>query len=195
MLTVPVFAAVCPRCPPGRLTAIVAALRTAFDQSTIDTPARLAAFLAQAAHESGEFRWWQELWGPTEAQRRYEPPHDKAVELGNAQTGDGFRYRGRGPFQLTGRRNYRQCGERLGYPLEADPDLVSEVPVGCLSAVDYWDTRGLSALADAETVASFRLITRRLNGGANGLPQREAYHAAARQVLGLAPLTEARGAD
>lgn len=190
MLTADVFNAVCPRCPSARVARIVSALNTAFAVSTVDTPARLAAFLAQAAHESGEFRHWIELWGPTPAQRRYEPPSELAQRLGNTQPGDGFRYRGRGPFQLTGRANYRAAGERLGFPLEADPDLVAEVPVGCLTAVDFWDTRALSPLADLETRAAFRVLTRRLNGGANGLPQREAYHETARRALGLGPLKE-----
>ena len=188
MLSADVFNAVCPLCPSARVRRVVEALNTAFATSTVDTPPRLAAFLAQAAHESGEFRWWVERWGPTEAQRLYEPPHDKAVELGNTQVGDGFRYRGRGPFQLTGRANYRAAGLRLGLPLEADPDLVEEVAIGCLTAVDFWDTRRLALLADLESPAGFRLMTRKINGGANSLPSREHYHAVARQALGLGPL-------
>jgi putative chitinase len=188
MLTVAVFNAVCPRCPSARVARVVAALNAAFADSTVSTPVHLAAFLAQAAHESGEFQHWHERWGPTDAQRRYEPPSTLATTLGNTQPGDGFRYRGRGPFQLTGRANYRECGARLGLPLEADPDLVEQVPVGCRTAVDYWDTRQLSRWADG-TQAGFRMMTRLLNGGANGLPSRETYHDAARQALGLGRVT------
>lgn len=188
MLTEAVLAHVCPRLPPGQRARFVPALTAAFVGSSITTPARLAAFLAQAAHESGEFRILRELWGPTTAQRRYEPPDPKAAELGNTHTGDGFRYRGGGLFQLTGRANYRLTGERTGLPLEADPDLIEEVSAACITAVEFWHSRHFSALADLETVAAFRVMTRRLNGGANGLPQREAYHMAAREALGLSAL-------
>lgn len=188
-LTDVVFTAVCPLSARGQRARIVDALNAAFVDSTVTTPARLAAFLAQAAHESGEFRYWFEFWGPTAQQQKYEPPHELAKALGNTEPGDGFRYRGRGPFQLTGRANYRACGDRLGLPLEADPDLVADVPVGCRTAVDFWDTRDLSVHADAQTKAGFRKITRLLNGGANGLPSREAYHQVARQALGLPPIS------
>lgn len=188
MLTTAVLAQVCPRLPAGQLGRIVSALSAAFVGSTLVTAPRLAAFLAQAAHESGEFRLWHELWGPTPQQKRYDPPSDLAKTLGNTEAGDGFRYRGRGPFQLTGRANYRAAGARLGLPLEADPDLVDALDVGCRVAVDFWETRSLTPLADLETVAAFRVITRRINGGVNSLPQREAYHAVARAVLGLREL-------
>lgn len=188
MLTEAVLAHVCPRLPSGQRARFVPALTAAFAGSSITTPARLAAFLAQAAHESGELRLRREVWGPTAAQRRYEPPSPKAAELGNTHEGDGFRYRGGGLFQLTGRTNYRETGERTGLPLEADPDIIEELQPACVTAVDFWQSRHFSALADLETVAAFRVMTRRLNGGANGLPQREAYHMAAREVLGLSAL-------
>lgn len=186
MLTDGVLAHVCPRLPVGQRSRVVAALTKAFEGSSLTTAPRIAAFLAQAAHESGEFRWWSEKWGPTSAQQRYEPPSKKAADLGNTETGDGFLYRGRGPFQLTGRANYRTCGERLGLPLEDEPDLASETDIGCLTAVDFWETRGLADLADLETVDGFRRISRRINpGGVTSYPLREAYHEAAREALQL----------
>lgn len=189
LLTDAVLAQICPRLPSGQRTRVVAALTRAFVGSSLTTAPRIAAFLAQAAHECGEFRLWEEIWGPTPSQRRYEPPSDLAKTLGNTAAGDGFRYRGRGPFMLTGRANYRAAGERLGLALEADPDRVSETDIGCRVAVDFWESTHFSALADLETVASFRVMTRRLNGGANGLAAREDYHAVARAVLGLPDLT------
>lgn len=182
------LAQVCPRLTTGRRAHVASALALAFTDSTITTPVRLAAFIAQSAHESGEFRLWEEIWGPTDSQLRYEPPGVKAAALGNTHVGDGHRYRGRGPIQITGRANYRAAGERLGLPLEADPDLASETGIGCLVAVDFWDARHLSGLADQETREAFRMITRRINGGHNGQAAREEYHATARRALGLPEL-------
>jgi putative chitinase len=71
----------------------------AFD---ITTPLRIAHFMAQATHETGGFKFLHELWGPTPAQQRYEG----RLDLGNTSKGDGYLYRGRGVFQLTGRGNY-----------------------------------------------------------------------------------------
>src|SRR4051812_35649614 len=68
----------------------------------VNTPKRAAMFLAQVSHESGRFQWVRELWGPTPAQTRYEGRAD----LGNLRPGDGRRYLGRGPIQVTGRSNY-----------------------------------------------------------------------------------------
>lgn len=185
MLTEAVLAHVCPRLPAGQRARFVPELTRAFIGSSITTPARLAAFLAQAAHESGEFRYLREIWGPTPAQRRYEFPSDLAARLGNTHPGDGFKYRGGGLFQLTGRANYRTTGERTGLPLEADPDTIEELRPACITAVDFWESRHFSVLADLETQEGFRVMCRRLNGGPNGLPQREDYHAVARAVLGL----------
>src|SRR5258708_4383140 len=92
----------------------------------IDTPIRQAAFLAQVGHESGGFVWMHEIWGPTEAQSRYEPPSDLATRLGNTQPGDGKRYMGRGPIQITGRFNYRLMGPKLGLDLEQFPALLEK---------------------------------------------------------------------
>jgi putative chitinase len=151
-------------------------------------PARVAAFLAQVAHESAELRHWRELWGPTPHQRAYEPPSAKARELGNDAPGDGYRYRGRGPIQLTGRANYRLSGAVLGLDLEAQPDLVASSSVGFRVAALFWASHGLNNYADQETREAFRVITRRINGGLLGLEQRERYHDSARRALGLAAL-------
>jgi len=96
-------------------------LNAAIRAHGIDTALRSAAFVAQLAHESGEFRWMEEIWGPTDAQRRYEPPGDLAKRLGNTQPGDGKRFKGRGPIQITGRFNYQTYGALLGIDLVAEP--------------------------------------------------------------------------
>ena len=151
----------------------------------IDTPARQAAFLAQIGHESGGLHWLVELWGalPTAAQARYEPPSDLATDLGNTQPGDGYRYRGRGLIQLTGRGNYRKAGPALGADLEAFPELAAEPGMAARSAGWYWQTRNLSQWVDA---GDFVTLTKRINGGTNGMDDRLRLWAAAKTALGVA---------
>jgi len=148
----------------------------------INSPLREAAFLAQVAHESGELKFWEEIWGPTAAQNRYEPPSDLATRLGNTQRGDGKRYKGRGPIQITGRANYRKYGGLLRLDLEGNPDLAATTQIGLQIAGQYWQTNGLNELAD---VQDFLTITKRINGGTNGLADRQKYYDRAKQVLGV----------
>lgn len=159
-------------------------LANALDEFDITTPARMAAFLAQVAHESGELLFWSEIWGPSIAQAKY----DGRADLGNTEPGDGYRYRGRGPLQITGRANYRACGAKLGIDLEADPDSVATPAVGFRCAGLFWHTKSLNVLADRETASAFQVITKRINGGLHGLEDRERYHASARAAFGLPPL-------
>ena len=147
----------------------------------ITSPLRIAAFLAQIAHESGQLKFWEEIWGPTAAQKRYEPPGDLATRLGNTQRGDGLRFKGRGPIQITGRANYRTYGAQLGVDLEGNPTLAATVPVGFRIAGEYWRRNGLNELADKQ---DFVAITKRINGGTNGLADRQKYYEQAKRVLG-----------
>lgn len=142
----------------------------------IDTPLRLSHFIAQAAHETGNFRWMEEIWGPTAAQRKYEGRAD----LGNKYPGDGYRYKGRGCFQLTGRANYRTVGDRIGEDLEANPELAAEPATSVLIACDYWSSHHINAAADADDVTR---VTRAVNGGTNGIEDRMAKLARAKEVL------------
>lgn len=150
----------------------------------INTPARLAAFLAQIGHESGRLVYVREIWGPTPAQQRYEGRAD----LGNTHPGDGKRYMGRGLIQTTGRANYRATRDGLAAHVasvpdfEAVPALLERPDMAALSAAWYWHSRDLSALADA---GDFIAITRRINGGLNGLSDRQALHSAARNAMGV----------
>ena len=137
---------------------------------------RVAAFIAQIGHESGQLKYVKEIWGPTAAQAKYEGRKD----LGNTVAGDGSKYRGRGLIQITGRANYMACGEGLGLDLVKQPELLEKPQHACMSAAWFWATKGLSTLADA---GQFDKITRRINGGQNGAADRQALYARALKVL------------
>ena len=154
----------------------VPVLNTAMSRYQIVGARRVAAFIAQIGHESGQLRYVKEVWGPTAAQARYEGRAD----LGNTTPGDGFRFRGRGLIQITGRANYAACGEALGLDLLAQPELLEKPQHACMSAAWFWATNGLNTLADA---GDFRMITQRVNGGQNGVKDRQALYARALKVL------------
>lgn len=170
-----------PGMPDVLVNTWAAKLGAACEKAGITTPLRLAHFLAQVTHESGGFRWMQELWGPTPAQAHYEG----RLDLGNTQPGDGRRYMGRGPLQLTGRANYRNTGRRIGYPLEDQPELASQIGVGSIIACDYWTTHGLNRLADQGGLSMVTAITRSVNGGTNGLSDRQRRFQLAAAALGI----------
>ena len=157
-----------------------APLVDAMREYDIDNPLRIAAFIAQCGHESMELKRTREIWGPTEQQKKYEPPTHKAAELGNIEPGDGYLYRGRGLIQLTGRANYRRCGEALDLDLVGYPAQL-ELPVAaCRSAGWFWKTKGLNELADKP---DFKLITKKINGGFNGWADRQRLYELAQEVL------------
>jgi putative chitinase len=141
------------------------ALEETFGKYEINTALRQSHFLSQVLHESGRLLWMKEIWGPTRAQLRYEGRAD----LGNTQPGDGKRYMGRGAIQLTGRSNYQQYANAIGTDVVANPGLVSQLPLCIDVAGWYWDTRNLNRWADMDNI---REVTRRVNGGLNGLAER-----------------------
>lgn len=149
---------------------------TAMAEFDINTPARQASFLAQVGHESGGLHWLVELWGPTLAQSNYEGRTD----LGNIVQGDGYKFRGRGLIQITGRHNYKITGEALGFDLLNYPEQLALPELAVRSAAWWWRAHGLNELADK---GDQRLVTRRINGGTNGLDERLALFAIAQRVL------------
>jgi putative chitinase len=169
-----------PNLSGAKRSAYLLPLQSAMTEFSISTYLREAAFLAQIAHESGQLRWFEELWGPTPQQLRYEPPSPLATKLGNTQPGDGKRYMGRGPIQLTGRANYRRVGQALGVNLEADPQRAKDVDIAFRIAGFFWKEKGLNPLADDR---DFREITRRINGGYRGWEDRLQYYNRALLVL------------
>ena len=154
----------------------VPVLNAAMVRHQIIGPRRVAAFIAQIGHESGQLRYVKEIWGPTAAQARYEGRKD----LGNTVTGDGSKYRGRGLIQITGRANYMTCGEGLGLDLIKQPELLEKPQHACMSAAWFWATKGLNTQADA---GRFDVITQRNNGGQNGATDRQTLYARALKVL------------
>lgn len=155
-----------------RAAVFLLALNDAMDEFGIDTPTRQAAFLAQVCHESGSLRYVRELASGAAYEGR--------VDLGNTEPGDGVRYKGRGLIQVTGRANYRVCGQVLGLPLEDEPELLEQVGAACRSAGWFWRSRNLNELADE---GNFKVITRRINGGLNGFADRLAAFERASAVL------------
>jgi putative chitinase len=156
-----------PRAKADLLNKLADAAPEILSQYEINTALRESHFWAQAAHETGNFRFMFEVWGPTPAQARYEGRKD----LGNTETGDGFRYRGRGIFQLTGRANYKKYGDSLGIDLVGNPDLAAQPDVALKIACEYWKSRKLNALADKDDCVA---ITKKINGGLNGIADRKA---------------------
>lgn len=142
----------------------------------INTPERIAAFLSQVGHESGGLHYLREIWGPTKAQAGYEG----RANLGNIYPGDGKKFMGRGLLQTTGRANYTKTGANLGLDLVNQPELL-EQPINALeSAAYYWTSHSLNEAADNEDV---KLLTHRINGGYNGLVERERLYKEAREAL------------
>ena len=110
---------------------LVPVLNTAMSRYQIIGSKRVAAFIAQIGHESGQLKYVKEIWGPTAAQTRYEGRKD----LGNTVAGDGSKYRGRGLIQITGRANYMACGEALSLDLIKQPELLEKPQHACMSEI------------------------------------------------------------
>lgn len=157
-----------------RVTKYIAALNAAMSRYQINTPARQAAFLAQIGHESGSLRYTLEIASGAAYEGR--------VDLGNTRPGDGERFKGRGLIQITGRANYAACSQSIygDDRLIRTPELLEQPEAACFSAGWYWASRGLNELADE---GDFLRITRRINGGTNGLAERQALYTQALEVL------------
>jgi predicted chitinase len=137
----------------------------------------LAAFLAQCSHESGGFRHLSEIWGPSAAQRSYDG------RMGNNSPGDGYRYRGRGYIQLTGKDNYSQASRALGLDLIKNPDQAATPDIGAKTSVWFWKTNVQPVISNWDDVSA---ITRVVNGGYNGLDDRNMRYAAFKQAMNVA---------
>lgn len=160
----------------------ISALNNAMTHRSINTPKRIAAFLAQVGHESGQLHYVREL-GNDQYLSKYDTGA-LALHLGNTpeSDGDGQKYRGRGLIQITGCNNYRECSLGLfgDERLLSLPELLEQPQWAAESAAWFWERNGLNELADRD---QFNSITRRINGGLNGLEDRLQLWARARALL------------
>lgn len=184
----------------------IAFLMIEMQKQEINTPLRESAFIAQVAHESSELTHIEENLNysaerlmavfpkkfPTiEFAQQYNRQPEKIgnyiyanrMENGDEASGDGYKYHGRCPIQLTGRRNYRIYGELIGKLLIDKPELLLEPETGSQVTCLFWNQNGLNPLADA---GDFQTITKRINGGLIGYSERLAYYEKAKKVLGIA---------
>ncbi|WP_433884877.1 glycoside hydrolase family 19 protein [Pseudomonas vranovensis] len=160
----------------------VPGLNATMGKYAIITRLRMAAFIAQIGHESGQLRYVRELGGDS-----YLAKYDTgrlAQRLGNTPEadGDGQKYRGRGLIQVTGRANYQACSEALfgDSRLLNTPELLEQPVYAAMSAGWFWQRAGLNSLADK---GDFLAITKKINGGTNGLADREELYERALKVL------------
>jgi putative chitinase len=189
MLTLAQLSVLAGREPDDNMRSVLAGLDRRGASAGLIRPHRLAHYLAQLAHESGRFRFDREVWGPTSAQARY----DTRTDLGNtaARDGDGYRFRGRGPIQVTGAANYRdltawaQKADPSAPDFAADPDALLTDPWEGLAPIWFWETRGLNTYADRNDA---EMLCRRINGGLNGYSDRlDLYTRSALVLLAYGP--------
>jgi putative chitinase len=173
-----------------------------FEKYDINTPKRQACFIGQAMHESGGFkhlvenlnysaqglmRTWASRFPDMDIAERYANNPEKIANkvysgrMGNTEDGDGFAYRGRGIFQLTGKENYKNCSDGIGVDLIAHPELLQEPRCATLSAGWYWNKRNLNQYADTMDIET---ITKKINGGTIGLDDRKAKINKVLDILG-----------
>lgn len=185
-------------------------LNQAMAKFEINTPARIAAFLAQIAHESAETtilsenlnysavrltQVWPQRFPTVVLAQAYAKNPEKLANFvyagrggnGNSASGDGWRYRGRGLFQLTTKDNYRLAGQALALPLVDKPDLLLSPEVAALTAAQFWQRLGLNVLADHQVgdndEKDFEKISIKINGGKVGLAERKRYWQLAKKTL------------
>lgn len=208
-ITVDLLAAALPGAKRAHLEKYAPYIDGVAERFAIDTELRLAHFLGQVAHECGSFslsvenlnysaealkrvfgKYFPGLPGTANAEAYARQP-EKIANLvyanrmgnGSQATGDGWKYRGRGCIQLTGRDNYLRCGAALNLPLAEQPDLLLEPGTALAAAGWFWSTKGINRLADRDDIVA---VTERINGGQNGLDDRTVKTTAFKRVLGIA---------
>lgn len=158
-------------------TNFVQAINDTLTKYEINTPLRVQHFLAQVFHESARLFYVEEL-----ASGKAYDTGKLAIALGNTPEadGDGQKMKGRGLIQITGTTNYKAVGRYLGIDFFKNPDLLEQPKFAALSAGWYWDTRKLNQWADKDDI---RTITKKINGGYNGLDDRQSLLTKAKQII------------
>ena len=174
LITQTQLSAIAPYSKGDRLDKLLPQLNTTMHRYAITSPLRKAHFLAQVGHESDGFNTNEEYASGADYEWR--------TDLGNTKSGDGVRFKGRGLIQVTGRANYGECGRALGVDLISNPQRLGDYDLACLSAGWYWDSRNLNNFADRDDILA---ITKIINGGTNGLADRQSYLARAKRVFGI----------
>lgn len=149
-------------------------LNETMEKYQINTPQRISCFLAQLAHESGCLKYVRELADG----KAYEGRKD----LGNSESGDGVKFKGRGLIQITGKINYAALSKEFGQDFLQHPELLEGPVWATMSAGWFWSTRKLNEFAD---MMAFERITKRINGGLNGYADRLKYLELAKKTFNI----------
>jgi putative chitinase len=174
MITIDILKKICPAGKTSNLAKYVGPLNTYLPQFEINTLPRIRHFVAQVAHESASFNYVEEI----ASGQAYEGRKD----LGNNNPGDGVKFKGRGLIQITGRANYEKCSIALfgDNRLLDHPELLEIADNAVKSASWFWKTKGLNMFADKDDL---KAITKRINGGYNGIGSREEYYKNAQKYI------------
>jgi predicted chitinase len=165
-------------------------LNGAMAEFGIDTPPKRNMFLAQIAHESGNLRWFAEKSPKRHVAEDFFKKYDFRKDLGNIKAGDGFKFRGRGAIQITGKRNYEQVGKALGIDLIENPELLEKPETAMRASAFWWKKSGLNSHSAGFPFDSLG-VSVRVNGVAkklrlpNHLRERTELFIRISQVLGI----------
>lgn len=161
-----------PHAKPWIVDGFADALPELCEKFEINTKLRQSHFIAQCAHESDHFR--------TTVEYASGAAYEGRKDLGNTHAGDGKKFKGRGLIQLTGRFNYQKAAQEFKQPFVDDPELVMRFPWAASVSAWFWRTFDLNTIADTDDV---RAVTRRVNGGLNGLDSRVAALSSTKKAL------------
>jgi putative chitinase len=164
LISVVQLRAIAPQAEETVIAGLIDPLNKYLVQYEINTLLRWDHFFSQSAEETAGFRTLTEYASGQEYEGR--------KDLGNVNPGDGVRFKGRGIFQITGRYNYQHYGNILGVDLVASPSLAATPEIAVRTALEFWKAHNLNELADNDDIEA---ITRKINGGLNGLSDREIY--------------------
>jgi putative chitinase len=203
-ITAAQLCSIVPSVPVSKANEFADALNNAMREFSINTPLRQCAFIAQTAHESMGYtaflenlnysanaliatwplRFTKEIAASYARQPQKIANRAYANRIGNGDeaSGDGWKYRGRGIIQITGKDNYKACGKVLNLDLVSSPELLEQTLNAFRSGTWFWNSRNLNPLADRD---DFTAITKAINGGLNGLADRLKYYARAKSVIGV----------